>query len=46
MFSACEGSVLVLSQRAFRGLLPEVPTISWRLMTGLARRVHELDAGV
>jgi CRP-like cAMP-binding protein len=38
--------VLVLSQRAFRGLLAEVPTISWRLMTGMARRLHELDAKV
>lgn len=36
--------VFVLSQRSFRGLLAEVPTISWRLMTGMARRLHELDA--
>jgi len=36
--------VLVLSQRSFKGLLAEVPTLSWRLMTGLARRLHELDA--
>ena len=38
--------VLVLSQRAFKGLLAEVPTMSFRLMTGLARRVHALDAQV
>ena len=36
--------VFVLSQRSFRGLLAEVPTMSWRLMTGMARRLHELDA--
>ena len=36
--------VLVLSQRSFKGLLAEVPTLSWKLMTGMARRLHELDA--
>ena len=36
--------VFVLSQRAFRGLLAEVPTMSWKLMTGMARRLHDLDA--
>lgn len=39
-------SVIVLSQRAFKGLLAEVPTMSNRLMTGMARRLHELDAKV
>src|SRR5687768_3256144 len=32
-----DSDVLVLSQQAFKGLLAEVPTMSWRLMTGLAR---------
>ena len=41
-----EIDVLVLSSQAFRGLLAEVPAMSWRLMTGLARRVHALDAHV
>ncbi|MDQ1438316.1 MAG: family transcriptional regulator, cyclic receptor protein [Acidimicrobiaceae bacterium] len=38
--------VLVLSQRSFKGLLSEVPTISVRLLTGMARRLHDLDAKV
>ncbi len=39
-------SVLVLSQRSFKGLLSEIPTIGARLLTGMARRLHELDAKV
>ena len=39
-------TVLVLSQRSFKGLLAEVPAMSNRLMTGMARRLHELDAKV
>lgn len=39
-------TVIVLSQRAFKGLLAEVPTIASRLLTGMARRLHELDAKV
>lgn len=39
-------SVIVLSQRAFKGLLAEVPAMSNRLLTGMARRLHELDAKV
>ena len=38
--------VLVLSQRAFKGLLAEVPTMATRLLTGMARRLHDLDAKV
>lgn len=38
--------VLVLSQRAFKGLLAEIPTMGARLLTGMARRLHELDAKV
>jgi CRP-like cAMP-binding protein len=36
--------VIVLSQRSFKGLLAEVPTMTSKLLTGMARRLHELDA--
>ena len=36
--------VLVLGQREFSGLLAEVPAMSTKVMKGMARRLHELDA--
>lgn len=35
--------VLVLGKREFGGLLAEIPTISHKLMVGMARRLHEAD---
>lgn len=35
--------VLVLGKREFGGLLSEIPTISHKLMVGMARRLHEAD---
>lgn len=37
------GQILVLTQHDFFSLLREVPTLVKALLTGLARRVHELD---
>jgi CRP-like cAMP-binding protein len=39
------GQVLILTQRDFFALLREVPTLVRALLTGLARRVHDLDPG-
>ena len=36
--------VLILGQREFSGLLAEVPAMSNKVMKGMARRLHELDA--
>jgi CRP-like cAMP-binding protein len=36
--------VFILGRREFNGLLAEVPTLSHKLMVGMARRLHELDA--
>ena len=38
------GEVLVLSQREFYTLLRDVPGLAKQLLTGLAQRVHALDA--
>lgn len=35
--------VLVLGKREFSGLLVEIPTISHKIMVGMARRLHEAD---
>jgi len=39
-----ELEVFLLGRREFNGLLAEVPTLSRKLMTGMARRIQELDA--
>jgi CRP/FNR family cyclic AMP-dependent transcriptional regulator len=38
-----DGTLLVLGQREFTALLEELPTLSRRMLNGLARRVHVLD---
>lgn len=43
---AVDGEVLVVSEREFYRLLDEVPTLSRKLLVGLARRLHEVDAAV
>jgi CRP/FNR family cyclic AMP-dependent transcriptional regulator len=35
---------LVLEERAFRGMLQEIPTMTTKLMVGMARRLHDLDS--
>jgi CRP/FNR family cyclic AMP-dependent transcriptional regulator len=37
---------LVLGQREFSGVLATVPAITHKLLVGMARRLHELDARV
>lgn len=39
-----ELEVFLLGRREFNGLLAEVPTLSRKLMVGMARRLHELDS--
>jgi CRP-like cAMP-binding protein len=39
-----EMEALVLEERAFRGLLQEIPTMTNKLMVGMARRLHDLDS--
>jgi CRP-like cAMP-binding protein len=39
------GQVLVLTQRDFFALIRDVPTLVKALLTGLAKRVHQLDPG-
>ena len=36
-----EGQVLILSEREFFGMLQSAPTLSRKLLIGLARRLHE-----
>lgn len=36
--------VVLLGRREFNGLLAEVPTLSRKLMVGMARRLNELDS--
>jgi CRP-like cAMP-binding protein len=38
--------VFVLGQREFNGVLAEAPTLSQKLLVGLARRLHDLDGKV
>jgi CRP-like cAMP-binding protein len=35
--------VFVLDERSFAGLLGEIPTLSQKLLVGMARRLHDLD---
>ena len=35
---------VILGQREFSGLLDIVPTLAHKLLIGLARRIHEMDA--
>ncbi|HEV7887363.1 MAG TPA: cyclic nucleotide-binding domain-containing protein [Acidimicrobiales bacterium] len=37
-------TALVLGQREFNGVLAQVPAISHKIMVGMARRLHQLDA--
>ncbi|MBW3614794.1 MAG: cyclic nucleotide-binding domain-containing protein [Actinobacteria bacterium] len=37
--------VLVLGQREFSGLLEAVPSLAHKLLAGLARRIHDTEAG-
>ena len=37
------GEVYVLGRREFRALLTEVPDLAWKIMIGMARRLHEAD---
>jgi CRP/FNR family cyclic AMP-dependent transcriptional regulator len=37
-------TALVLGQREFNGVLATVPAITHKLLVGMARRLHELDA--
>lgn len=39
-----ELEVFVLGRREFNGLVAEIPTLSRKLMVGMARRLHDLDA--
>ena len=36
--------VILLGQREFSALLDMVPTLAHKMLTGLARRIHEVDA--
>lgn len=38
--------VLILTEREFSGLLAEVPTLSRKVLTGMARRLHEADSKI
>ena len=38
--------LFVLGQREFSALLAEVPTLSHKILTGMARRLHDLDGKV
>ena len=38
--------VLILNDREFSGLLAEVPTLSRKILTGMARRLHEADSKI
>jgi CRP-like cAMP-binding protein len=39
-----ELDTIVLGQREFSGLLDTVPTLAHKMLVGLARRIHEIDA--
>src|SRR5688572_18957323 len=36
--------VVILGQREFSALLDIIPTLAHKVLTGLARRIHEMDA--
>lgn len=38
--------LLVLEERAFRGLMDQIPTMSSKILVGMARRLHDLDGKV
>jgi CRP-like cAMP-binding protein len=38
--------VVLLGQREFTAALDTVPTLAHKLLTGLAKRIHQVDAGV
>lgn len=38
--------VLILNEREFSGLLAEVPTLARKVLTGMARRLHEADSKI
>jgi CRP-like cAMP-binding protein len=38
--------VLIISEREFSGLLAEVPSLARKVLTGMARRLHEADAKI
>ncbi len=37
---------VVLARREFDGLMAEAPAVTHKLLVGMARRLHELDAHV
>ena len=39
-------TAIVLARREFDGVLAEAPSVSHKLMVGMARRLHELDTHV
>ncbi len=39
-----ELDVILLGQREFSALLDTVPTLAHKMLTGLARRIHEVDS--
>lgn len=41
-----ELEVIVVSSQEFRALLEEAPNMTFKLLTGMAHRLHELDAKV
>ena len=41
--AATEVEALVMGQREFTAALDVVPTLAHKLLTGLARRIHEID---
>lgn len=43
---ASDGQVMILTEREFYRMLQEAPTLSRKLLIGLARRLHEVDAAV
>ena len=38
--------VLILNEREFSGLLAEVPSLARKVLTGMARRLHEADSKI
>jgi CRP/FNR family transcriptional regulator, cyclic AMP receptor protein len=44
--AATKVTALVLGQREFNGVLASVPAMTHKLLVGMARRLHDLDARV
>src|SRR5882762_9089692 len=38
--------LLILNEREFSGLLAEVPSLARKVLTGMARRLHEADSKI